>query len=137
MTWKNPEAERVIKKIHRGAADPQYGLFANNGASNTCIEYQTDGDLRDNENVPLDPTRLVKETVEEYFNKEVAPHVPDAWINADKRDEKDGQLGIVGYEIPFNRHFYVYQPPRDLAEIDADLDKVSGEILALLQEVHS
>ncbi|MEH6813931.1 MAG: N-6 DNA methylase [Motiliproteus sp.] len=151
VTWKNPEAERVIKKVHRRSsaslpprhtvrpehktsADPLYGLFENNGA---VIEYQTDGDLRDNENVPLDPTRLVKETVEAYFNKEVAPHVPDAWIDANKRDDKDGQLGIVGYEIPFNRHFYVYQPPRDLAEIDADLDKVSAEILALLQEVHS
>ncbi|MEH6650611.1 MAG: N-6 DNA methylase [Motiliproteus sp.] len=137
VTWKNPDAERVIKKVHKQSADPRYGLFDNNGASNTSIEYQADGDLRDNENVPLDPTLLVKETIEEYFNKEVAPHVPDAWIDANKRDDKDGQLGIVGYEIPFNRHFYVYQPPRDLTKIDADLDKVSAEILALLQEVHS
>ncbi len=45
----------------------------------------------------------------------------DAWINADKRDAKDNEVGIVGYEIPFNRHFYVYQPPRPLEEIDADL----------------
>ena len=134
VSWKNPEAERVIKKIHKGAADPLYGQFDNKG---TVIEYQTDGDLRDNENVPLDPTRLVKDSVEAYFLKEVAPHVADAWIDANKRDDKDGQLGIVGYEIPFNRHFYVYQPPRDLTEIDADLDKVSEEILALLQEVHS
>ena len=49
----------------------------------------------------------------------------------------DEEIGIVGYEIPFNRHFYVYQPPRDLAEIDADLDKVSAEIMQLLREVHS
>ena len=47
------------------------------------------------------------------------------------------RLAIVGYEIPFNRHFYVYQPPRDLAEIDADLAKVSAEIMQLLQEVQS
>ncbi|MDG3424701.1 SAM-dependent DNA methyltransferase, partial [Vibrio parahaemolyticus] len=77
-------------------------------------------DLRDNENVPL------TETVEEYFAREVLPHVPDAWIDESKTDELDGQVGIVGYEIPFNRHFYVYEPPRKLEEIDADLDAVSA-----------
>ena len=50
---------------------------------------------------------------------------------------KDGEIGIVGYEIPFNRHFYQYQPPRPLEEIDADLDAVSKEIMDLLREVHS
>jgi type I restriction enzyme M protein len=54
-----------------------------------------------------------------------------------QKDEKDQEVGIVGYEIPFNRHFYQYQPPRDLVEIDADLDAVSAEIMKLLQEVHS
>ncbi|MDF5220186.1 class I SAM-dependent DNA methyltransferase [Vibrio parahaemolyticus] len=88
-------------------------------------------DLRDNENVPL------TETVAEYFAREVLPHVPDAWIDESKIDELDGQVGIVGYEIPFNRHFYVYEPPRKLEEIDADLDAVSAEIMQLLQEVHS
>ena len=72
-----------------------------------------------------------------YFNKEVAPHVEDAWIDAGKRDDRDKQIGIVGYEIPFNRHFYEYEPPRDLAEIDADLDALSAEIMAMLREVHS
>ncbi|HHY0613990.1 class I SAM-dependent DNA methyltransferase [Vibrio sp. 1069] len=88
-------------------------------------------DLRDNENVPL------TQTVEEYFAREVLPHVPDAWIDESKTDELDGQVGIVGYEIPFNRHFYVYEPPRKLDEIDADLDAVSAEIMQLLNEVHS
>lgn len=88
-------------------------------------------DLRDNENVPL------TEAVEEYFAREVLPHVPDAWIDESKTDELDGQVGIVGYEIPFNRHFYVYEPPRKLEEIDADLDAVSAEIMQLLNEVHS
>ncbi|MOA44221.1 hypothetical protein D3C78_1664600 [compost metagenome] len=63
------------------------------------------------------------------------PHVPDAWIDTGKRDEKDGQVGIVGYEINFNRYFYVYQPPRPLSEIDADLKSVESEIAALLGEV--
>jgi type I restriction enzyme M protein len=101
------------------------------------VEYKPDGDLRDNENVPLDPASNTTATIVEYFQAEVLPHVPDAWIDASKRDAIDGEIGIVGYEIPFNRHFYTYVPPRDLTEIDADLDKVSAEIMALLQEVHS
>lgn len=88
-------------------------------------------DLRDYENVPL------KEDIAEYFEREVTPHVPLAWIDAKKSDEKDGKTGIVGYEIPFNRHFYAYVPPRSLEEIDAELDDVTKEIMVLLQEVHS
>ena len=53
------------------------------------------------------------------------------------KDAQDDEIGIVGYEIPFNRHFYQYQPPRELVDIDEDLDKVSAEIMKLLQEVHS
>ncbi|MCK9396689.1 MAG: type I restriction-modification system subunit M [Methylobacter sp.] len=134
VSWKNPAAEKVIKKIHRGSANPLYGLFAVDGQ---VLEYQADSELRDNENVALDPTKSVNAINEAYFLKEVQPHVPDAWIDASKRDDKDQEIGIVGYEIPFNRHFYQYQPPRDLAEIDADLDAVSAEIMKLLQEVHS
>lgn len=104
---------------------------------NQVLEYQTDSELRDYENVALDPSRAVNAINEAYFIKEVQPHVPDAWIDASKKDEKDQEIGIVGYEIPFNRHFYAYQPPRDLAEIDADLDAVIAEIMQLLQEVHS
>ena len=61
----------------------------------------------------------------------------DAWIDASKCDERDEQIGVVGYDIPFNRHFYQYEPSRDLAEIDADLDVLSAEITAMLREVHS
>ena len=67
---------------------------------------QPDASLRDTENVPL------SEDVETYFKREVLPHAPDAWIDHEKTK--------VGYEIPFNRHFYVFEPPRPLAEIDAD-----------------
>ncbi|KJR23107.1 type I restriction-modification system DNA-methyltransferase subunit M [Vibrio vulnificus] len=94
-------------------------------------QIEANPDLRDNENVPL------TETVDDYFAREVLPHVPNAWIDESKTDPKDGEVGIVGYEIPFNRHFYVYEPPRALEEIDADLDAVSAEIMQLLQEVHS
>ena len=134
VSWKNSEAVKVIKKVHKGKANPMYGLFEVDGQ---VVEYKSDGDLRDNENISLDPSRTVNEINEAYFTKEVLPHVPEAWIDGSKRDEKDGEIGIVGYEIPFNRHFYVYQPPRDLAEIDAELDQVSSEIMELLREVHS
>ncbi len=68
-------------------------------------------------------------TVGEFFEAEVKPHVPDAWIDHSKTR--------VGYEIPFGRHFYSFEPPRQLAEIDADLEKVVGEIMTLLREVES
>ncbi|TMO20819.1 class I SAM-dependent DNA methyltransferase [Pseudoalteromonas sp. S4741] len=94
-------------------------------------KIEANPDLRDNENVPL------TESVDDYFAREVLPHVPNAWIDTKKTDEQDGEVGIVGYEIPFNRHFYEYVPPRSLTEIDADLDKVSSDIMQLLNEVHS
>ncbi|WLE98340.1 MAG: class I SAM-dependent DNA methyltransferase [Candidatus Electrothrix communis] len=84
---------------------------------------EPDSQRRDYENIPL------TEDIDEYFQREVLPHLPDAWIDHSKTK--------VGYEIPFNRHFYSYVPPRPLEEIDADLDKVSGEIMGLLQEVCS
>ncbi|ATU44958.1 restriction endonuclease subunit M [Acinetobacter junii] len=134
VTWKNPEAEPVISKVIKAKENPLYGQFNYKGK---VVEFVQDGDLRDAENIALDPSQSTTDLIESYFKREVQPHVPDAWINADKRDAQDAEIGIVGYEIPFNRHFYVYQPPRDLREIDADLDAVSREIMALLQEVHS
>ena len=92
---------------------------------------EANSDLRDYENVPLG------EDIHEYVKREVLPHVPDAWIDETKTDPLDGQVGLVGYEIPFNRHFYQYQPPRPLAEIDADLDAVAKDIMQMLAEVHS
>ena len=88
---------------------------------------EADSSLRDNENVPL------SETVEDYFQREVTPHVPDAWIDQSKCDEQDGEVGIVGYEIPFNRHFYVFQPPRPLEEIDADLKACTDKIKDMIE----
>ena len=80
---------------------------------------QPDSSLRDTENVPLN------EDVETYFKREVLPHAPDAWIDHDKTK--------VGYEIPFNRHFYVFEPPRELAEIDADLKQCTDRILTMIK----
>jgi type I restriction enzyme M protein len=141
ISWKNPAAEPVVSKVLKEDPQPLYGAFAYQGSvkayQGKVVEYEPDGDLRDNENVPLDPTSNTLALIEAYFQREVQPHVADAWINADKRDEQDGEIGIVGYEIPFNRHFYVYQPPRALELIDAELDQVSADIMRLLQEVHS
>jgi type I restriction enzyme M protein len=82
---------------------------------------EPDPDLRDYENVPLD------KDIDAYFASEVTPHVPDAWIDRTKTK--------VGYEIPFTRHFYVYTPPRPLAEIDAELRDLESQIQKLLGEV--
>lgn len=82
---------------------------------------ETDTDLRDTENVPL------SEDIRTYFEREVLPHVPDAWIDETKTK--------VGYEVPFTRHFYKYVAPRSLDEIDADLDSLISEITTLLAEV--
>lgn len=132
VSWKNPHAEKVVKKVHKGKKpDPMYGLFPH---GRDAVEYKPDSDLRDYENVALDPSRPVNETNEAYVEAEVLPHVRDAWIDPNKRDEQDGEIGIVGYEIPFNRHFYVYKPPRSLDEIDRDLSRVSSEILQMLRE---
>ena len=138
VTWKNPDAERVVKKSAK-EANPLYGAFeiTDSKGKSKIVEFETDSDLRDYENIPLDPSVTTNELIESYFKREVQPHVPDAWIDAGKRDAIDEEIGIVGYEIPFNRHFYVYEPPRPLSEIDADLDKVSSEIMQLLSEVHS
>ena len=62
----------------------------------------------------------------------MTPHVPDAWIDQTYCDAKDGKVGRVGYEIPFNRHFYVFQPPRTLSAIDGDLKSVTDRILNLI-----
>lgn len=123
-----------IKKLGKGALKAALACFGERDANARPVlddkgNLQTDSDLREFENVPLN------QSIDDYLEREVLPHVPDAWIDTGKRDQKDGQVGIVGYEINFNRYFYVYQPPRSLAEIDADLKAVEAEIAALLGEV--
>ncbi len=88
-----------------------------------------DTGLRDYERVPLtqDPY--------EYFEREVKPHVPDAWIDESVTDKKDGKVGRVGYEINFNRYFYKYEPPRPLEEIEAEILELTNKIAKGLAEV--
>ncbi|KIH81613.1 type I restriction-modification system subunit M [Pseudomonas batumici] len=123
-----------IKKLGKAALKAALACFGERDAEAQPVlddkgNVQADSDLRENENVPLN------QSIDDYFTREVLPHVSDAWIDTGKLDAKDGQVGIVGYEINFNRYFYVYQPPRALAEIDADLKAVEAEIAALLGEV--
>ncbi len=77
----------------------------------------------------------MSEDIQEFFAREVEPHVPDAWINTTVRDPQDGKIGRVGYEINFNRYFYKYQPPRPLEEIEADIRTLEREIVGMLREV--
>ncbi|MEI5005753.1 class I SAM-dependent DNA methyltransferase [Micrococcus yunnanensis] len=116
--------------VHDETADIcVYGSGANKG------EPEPDAALRDTENVPFGwggrpkAHEALEETVQAYFDAEVKPHVEDAWIDWGKTK--------TGYEIPFTRHFYTYEPPRPLEEIDADLERVVGEIMTLLREVES
>ena len=90
---------------------------------------EPDPELRDHESVPL------TESVESFFAREVKPHVPDAWIDTEKRDQKDEQVGLVGYEINFNRYFYRYKPPRSLEEIEAEIRDTERDIVRMLAEV--
>ena len=90
---------------------------------------EPDTDLRDHELVPL------KENWREFVEREVKPFVPNAWVDENHRDARDGGIGRVGYEINFNRYFYRYVPPRPLEEIDAELKTLEAEIAGLLREV--
>jgi type I restriction enzyme M protein len=105
ITWKNEDAERVIKKTEK----------------NRTITYEADSDLRDTENVPLD------QDIHEYFEREVLQHIPDAWIDESKT--------VKGYEISFTRYFYTYVPPRSIEEITAEILQLERETDGILKEI--
>ena len=128
----------LIKDVLKAAAqsDPQGVLVSDKKG-----KPEPDADLRDNENVPL-PSESVtweedvakrlesaefRSAVEEYVKTEVIPYIPDAWVDFEKTK--------IGYEVPLTRYFYKYVPPRPLAEIDAEIKQLEGEIQALLSEV--
>ncbi|OGV72735.1 MAG: DNA methyltransferase [Lentisphaerae bacterium RIFOXYB12_FULL_65_16] len=118
FTQKDPSAPPVEASSTGGRpAGPE----RRRGGASRAVTFEPDPDLRDFENVPL------SDDVDAYFEREVRPHVPDAWM--DRAKDK------VGYEINFNRHFYRYTPPRPLEAIDADLKQAEEDILRLLREV--
>jgi len=102
---------------------------------------EPDPELRDTESVPLADGDApadadgVPVSVRAFFEREVKPHVPDAWIDTARRDEKDGRVGIIGYEINFNRYFYKYTPPRPLEEIESDIHAIEKDIMRMLADI--
>ena len=127
-------AAAKVKKLSKAAHKAVLACFGEKSADAQPVadidgSFMADTDLREYENVPL------AQDIREYVAREVLPHVPDAWIDESKKDDKDGHVGIVGYEINFNRYFYQYVPPRKLEDIDADLKAVEADIAALLNEV--
>lgn len=110
ITWKNEDAEAVIKKIARSTS-----------SGHDIVEYDPDSDLRDTENVPLD------EDIQTYFEREVLQHVPDAWIDHDKT--------VKGYEVSFTRYFYNYVPPRSIEKITAEIVQLEKETDGILNEI--
>ena len=120
-------APLVLKKIHKPgkvSADPIHGLFEANIAGKRCVvEYESDSELRDTEQVPL----LEEGGVEAFIRREVLPYAPDAWI--------DESATKIGYEISFTRYFYKPQPLRALDEIRADILAVEKESAGLLDKI--
>ena len=114
--WKKPQ-EKLFRHVFT-QTDPDADPVEKGGRGGN---YEPDTALRDFENVPL------KEDVDDYFDREVRPHLADAWMDPSKDK--------VGYEISFNRHFYKFTPPRALDKIDADLKEVGAKVLRLLREV--
>ena len=117
-----PDDQYVMKSLRDLLRD---AFSERDEAAEICTDSrgkpEPDPELRDTENVPL------KEKIEDYFKREVLPHVPDAWIDESKTK--------IGYEIPLSRHFYCYEPPRPLEEIESDIKTLETEILAVLKEV--
>ncbi|MEJ1364707.1 MAG: class I SAM-dependent DNA methyltransferase [Candidatus Sedimenticola sp. (ex Thyasira tokunagai)] len=141
VSWREDEAEKVIKKVHKLKGDKlakvleglSFGDFESTedmlsdfgywhtGTPGEYIEYETDSDLRDTENIPL------KEDTHTYFLREVRPHVDEAWIN----------LGAtkIGYEISFNKYFYQHKPLRSLEEVTRDILALESETEGLLKKL--
>lgn len=136
------EFEKVLKKQIKQAGFPMKApvykailaaLAERDENAEICYDAkgnkEADSELRDFENVPL------KQSIYDYFNVQVLPHIEDAWINEAIRDDKDGEVGKVGYEVPFTRHFYKYQVLRSSKEISAEIKTLESDILELLKEV--
>jgi len=127
VSWRVESATPVLVKVHKHgkvAPDPLHGRYEQMVRGKRCVvEFEPDSELRDTEQVPL----LEQGGVEAFFRREVLPHVPDAWIDADATK--------IGYEISFTRYFYQPKPLRTLEEIRADILAVQKEAEGLLDEI--
>lgn len=135
-SWYDAEAEKVEKGIvklqgeklenllaHLGCTESEladYGYYAT-AKKGEFLQYETESDLRDTENVPL------KENIHSYFLKEVKPHVAEAWINLDATK--------IGYEVSFNKYFYQHKPLRSLEEVSADILALEAESDGLIRDI--
>lgn len=138
VSWRDENAERVVKKVHKLKGNqlsdlltelettednlPDYG-YSTGKKVGEWLEYESDSELRDTENVPL------KEQIHDYFVREVRPHVADAWIALDKTQ--------IGYEISFNKYFYQHKPLRTLEEVTAEILQLERETEGLLKRLVS
>lgn len=136
VSWYDAGAKKVIKAIQKLAGDkleqllqhlgcsasqlPDYGYYPT-GQKDEYLTYETESDLRDTENVPL------AENIHDYFVREVAPHVAEAWINLDATK--------IGYEISFNKYFYRHKPLRSLEEVTRDIVALEAESEGLIREI--
>ena len=126
LAMKDEGAAPVIRKLHKSgaAADPLHGLFTTQaGGKQRVVEYETDSDLRDTEQVPL----LEEGGIDAFLRREVLPYAADAWYDPDSVK--------TGYEVSFTRYFYKPQPLRTLAEIRADILALEQETDGLLDEI--
>jgi len=146
VSWRDERADKLIKKIHKltGAklqellqtlgttvdCLPDYGYWLGEKTGET-IEYETDSELRDTENVPLDknPEISASTAIHAYFLQEVRPHVEDAWLAIDKT--------VIGYEISFNKYFYQHKPLRSLKEVTEEILALEAETDGLLKQLVS
>lgn len=136
ISWYDSEAEKVIdstvqltdKELNQllaqlGCKEEQledYGYYAT-GKKGEYIQYETESDLRDTENVPL------QENIYDYFEREVKPHVPEAWINLDATK--------IGYEISFNKYFYKHRPPRSIEDVTNEILELEKESEGLIRQI--
>jgi type I restriction enzyme M protein len=136
VSWYDAEAEKVIKRIHKLKGDKleqllahldceesqlaDFGYYAS-GTAGEYIEYESETDLKDTENIPL------KENIYDFFIREVKPHVEEAWINLDSTK--------IGYEISFNKYFYRHQPLRSLEEVSRDILQLEEESEGLIRDI--
>jgi len=136
VSWYDANAEKVIKGTtklageklgnllnHLGCKENQlanYGYFPTS-KKGEYLQYETESDLRDTENIPL------KENIYDYFLREVQPHVAEAWINL--------EVTKIGYEISFNKYFYKHKPLRNIEEVTADILALEKESDGLIAEI--
>ena len=124
MSWRAPDAKAIVKAVSKKAADPRGGLFESKVKGRpVVVAYEPDKALSDTEIVSFDEPG----GIEAFFEREVLPHAPDAWI--------DRSATKIGYEISFARHFYKPEPPRRLSDIKAEIDHLERQTKALLDVV--